>query len=53
MEDYLPTNQPNTLPQGQQQLPGCSGGSLPGCSGNLWKMLGIGALLAFLFRRKN
>lgn len=53
LDDYLPTTQNDNLPTQQQQLPGCSGGSAPGCSGGLWKMLGIGALLAFLFRRKN
>ena len=52
VDDYLPTGQNQTLPTGQQQqqLPGCS---MPGCSGNLWKMLGLGALIAFLFRKKS
>lgn len=58
VDDYLPTEQGNTLPTGQQQqqLPGCSGGGsngMPGCSGGIWKVLGLGALLAFLFRRKS
>ena len=57
VDDYLPTEQGNTLPTGQQQqqLPGCSGGggNMPGCSGGIWKVLGLGALLAFLFRRKS